>query len=229
MKYCRECGEKNTVDSSFCTKCGTQFMQLDETGKSVQKIRTDLAPVKPVLYTRNFLLWWLLSYIATPVYLIYIYLNFEDMNKLEEIDDANEGPSMSMEKDSIIVYLILSLFIPFVGLVVRYWKFDKFHKYLTFNSEKNQTMPISGKKRLWLNIITVFFTYAGITLLYMLYWPVATSTALYLGLFIGLGLLCMLIGTSIGIYLIYTEYIWQKAMNERILMIDPNAEEKQLF
>jgi len=229
LKYCRECGDKNTLDSTFCTKCGTQFAQVDENGKALQVTEQTKEHTKPVLYRRNFLLWWILTFVASPIYLVYLYFNFEDMNALEENDPNREGPSMKTKKDTIIMFLILSNFIPFVGHVVRYWKYDKFHKYLNYNAETNQTMIMSGKKRLWTGLIAVFFLYAGITLLYMLYWPPATASALSLGLFIGIGVLCFLVGMGIAIYLLYQEYLWQKAMNERILIIDPNAEEKQLF
>ncbi len=232
MKYCRECGEKNTLDSTFCTKCGTQFALVDEKGKELQATEPTIEQVKPVLYRRNFLLWWVITFVAAPIYLLYLYYNFEDMNTLEEIDTSREGSSMRTEKDKILIFLILSYFIPFIGHVVRYWKFDKFHKYLSYNAETNQTMIMSGKKRLWIGLLFSFFVTAGTTLLYMLYLPYATSiplTWLQYGLFLGIGLFLILVGLIIAFYLIYQEYIWQKAMNERILMINPNAEEKQLF
>jgi len=229
LKYCRECGEKNTADSSFCTKCGTQFVEVSEDRKGLPVAKPAIVLAKPILYRRNFLLWWILTFVASPIYLVYLYFNFEDMNALEENDPNREGPSMKTKKDNIIMFLILSNFIPFVGHIVRYWKFDKFHTYLNYNADKNQTRIMSGKKRLWTGLIAVFFLYAGITLLYMLYWPPATATALNLGLFIGIGVLCFLIGMGLSIYLLYQEYLWQKAMNERMLTINPNAEEKQLF
>lgn len=230
MKYCRECGEKNSDDSSFCTKCGTQFALLKETGSAIveHKVITEQPRVAP-LVRRNFLLWWALSFVASPLYFVYIYFNFEDMNNLEERDVAKEGPSMKMEKDNIIMYMILSFIIPFVGIVVRYWKYDKFHKYLEYNYEKNQTMPISGKKYVWLTVIMILMLTIGSVLLNLLPLPFIFTSGLMLGLFIGISVLTLIVGMGISFYLIYIEHIWQKAMNERILMIDPNAEEKSLF
>ncbi|MHA1308873.1 MAG: zinc-ribbon domain-containing protein [Candidatus Heimdallarchaeota archaeon] len=232
MKYCRECGSENTEDSSFCTKCGTQFALVDENGKALQVTEQTIEQAKPVLYRRNFLLWWVISFVASPIYLVYLYYNFEDLNAIEENDPSGEGSSMKTKRDTIMIWLILSYFIPFIGHVVRYWKFDKLHKYLSFNTETNQTMIMSGKKRLWIGLLASFFVTAGTTLLYMLYLPYVTYislTWLQFGLFLGIGLFLVLVGMVIAFYLIYQEYIWQKAMNERILMINPNAEEKQLF
>jgi hypothetical protein len=94
---------------------------------------------------------------------------------------------------------------------------------------KNQTMPISGKKHLTVSILMFSLLLIGTTLLYLLILPIIINLTWLMALFIGLGSACILAGMGLSFYYIYTEYIWQKAMNERVLMINPHAEEKTLF
>jgi len=230
LKYCPECGNKNQDDHSFCMNCGGALDQLEV--KSIPTLEPQARPHQPfapVLVRRNYLIWWLLSYVASPMSLLYLYYNFEDMNNLELARPHKEGPSLTTEKNNIIIYIVLSALIPFVLIVVRYWKYDKFYKYLEYNSMKNQTMPISGKKMLTVSILMFSLMIIGITLLYLLILPIVINLIWLMALFIGLGSAFILVGMGLGFYFIYTEYIWQKAMNERILMINPHAEEKTLF
>lgn len=230
LKYCPECGNKNQDDHSFCMKCGTDLDQLEK--KSIPTLEPQARPyqpVAPILVRRNFLIWWLLSYIANPIYLLYLYYNFEDMNNLELARPHKEGPSLKTDKDNMIIYLVLSAFIPFFIIILRYWKYDKFYNYLEYNSAKNQTMPISGKKQIGLLITMVSTLIIGSVLLNLLALPIVFNLIWLMGLFIGLGAACLLVGVVLSFYYIYTEYIWQKAMNERVLMINPQAEEKTLF
>ncbi len=190
---------------------------------------TPYHPKAPVLVRRNFLIWWLLSFVASPLYMVYLYFNFEDMNNLELARPHKEGPSLVMNKDNIILYLVLSAFIPFFSIIVRYWKYDKFYNYLEFSSVKNQTMPISGKKQLGISIAMIVLLIIGAVLLNLLALPIVFNLMWLMGLFIGLGSVCIIAGMVLSFYYIYTEYIWQKAMNERVLMINPQAEEKTLL
>jgi hypothetical protein len=211
-------------------KCGTDLDQLEK--KSIPTLEPQARPyqpVAPILVRRNFLIWWLLSYIASPIYLLYLYYNFEDMNNLELARPHKEGPSLKTDKDNMIIYLVLSALIPFFIIILIYWKYDKFYNYLEYNSAKNQTMPISGKKQIGLLITMVSTLIIGSVLLYLLVLPIVFNLIWLMGLFIGLGAACLLVGVVLSFYYIYTEYIWQKAMNERVLMINPHAEEKTLF
>jgi len=230
LKYCTFCGVKNLDDNVFCSKCGNKFIELDESGQPIQEIRTDPTPKKPELFIRNYLLWLLISLVVSPINLLYIYFNFEDMNKLWDYEGSIEGPSMKMDEDRIILLIFLSYVIPFMGLVIRYWKYKNFRTYLKYNAPKNQTIPISGKKYVGIAIIDIILLYAGIALMYLtIYLPIASSSPLNFGLFLGFCLLTSLTSLGLSIYLLYNEYKWQKAMNERILTICPNAEEKPLF
>lgn len=176
-----------------------------------------------------FRIWWLLSYVASPIYTVYLYFNFEDLNNLAQVRPPKEGPSLIIDKNNILIYIVLSLFIPFFIIIVRYWKYDKFYKYLEYNSVENQTMPISGKKQLGLSIALFALLFGGSTFMGLLALPIVFYEIWLMGLFIGLGLALLLTGMGLSFYFIYTEYIWQKAMNEQVLMINPQAEEKMLF
>ncbi len=90
-------------------------------------------------------------------------------------------------------------------------------------------MPTSGKKQIGLLITMVSTMIIGSVLLILLALPIVFNLIWLMGLFIGLGAACLLVGVVLSFYYIYTEYIWQKAMNERVLMINPQAEEKTLF
>ena len=139
MKYCPECGNKNQDDHSFCMNCGSALDQL--VVKSIPTLEPQPAPYQPsapLLVRRNFLIWWLLSMVASPLYMVYLYFNFEDMNNLELARPHKEGPSLVTNKDNIILYLVLSAFIPFFIIIVRYWKYDKFYNYLEYSSMKNK-------------------------------------------------------------------------------------------
>ncbi len=230
LKYCPECGNKNQDDHTFCMNCGSALDQL--VVKSIPTLEPQPAPYQPsapLLVRRNFLIWWLLSMVASPLYMVYLYFNFEDMNNLELARPHKEGPSLETNKDNIILYLVLSAFIPFFIIIVRYWKYDKFYNYLEYSSMKNQTMPISGKKQIGLLITMVSTLIIGSVLLNLIALPIVFNLIWLMGLFIGLGAACLLVGVVLSFYYIYTEYIWQKAMNERVLMINPQAEEKTLF
>lgn len=230
MKYCPECGNKNQDDHSFCMKCGMVLDQLEK--KSIPTLEPQARPQQPyapVLVRRNFLIWWLLSYIASPIYMVYLYFNFEDMNNLELAKPHKEGPSLEMDKDKMMLYLVLSVFIPFFIFILRYWKYDKFYNYLEFNSVKNQTMPISGRKQLGLTIALFVMMISGSILVSLTALPIVFDEFWLMWVFIGVGGACMLVGMVLSFYFYYTEYIWQKAMNERVLMINPHAEEKTLF
>ncbi|MCK5046132.1 MAG: zinc-ribbon domain-containing protein [Candidatus Heimdallarchaeota archaeon] len=230
MKYCPECGNKNQDDHTFCMNCGTALDQLEV--KSIPTLKPQPAPHQPsapVLVRRNFLIWWLLSMVASPLYMVYLYFNFEDMNNLELARPHKEGPSLVTNKNNIILYLVLSAFIPFFTFIVRYWKYDRFYNYLEFSSVKNQTMPMSGKKQLGISIAMMILLIIGSVLLNLIALPIVFNLMWLMGLFIGLGAACLIVGMVLSFYYIYTEYIWQKAMNERILMINPHAEEKTLF
>ncbi len=230
MKYCPECGKENQDNHLFCMNCGTELNRLEK--KSIPILEpqpTPYQPNLPVLVRRNFLIWWLLSYVASPIYLIYLYFNFEDLNNLVQLRPPKEGPSLKTDKNNVLIYIILSTFIPFFMIIVRYWKYDKFYKYLGYNSVKNQTMPISGKKQISLSILMFSMMLIGTVLLNLLILPMVYSEFWLMGLFIALGVASLLTGMVLSFYFIYTDYIWQKAMNEQILMINPHAEEKMLF
>ncbi|MBK5115078.1 MAG: zinc ribbon domain-containing protein [Candidatus Heimdallarchaeota archaeon] len=230
MTFCPECGNKIQENHQFCNKCGADINLFEK--KSIPSLEPQARayqPSAPALVRRNYLIWWLLTYLVSPFAYLYLYYNFEDLNNLVQVRPPKEGPSLITDKNSVLMYIILSVFIPFFIIVVRYWKYDKFYKYLEYSGTKIQTMPISGKKQLAYSIMLFVFLLTGIALLYMLYIPFVLNTVWLIGLFIGLGAACVLASMGFSFYFIYTEYIWQKAMNEQVLMINPHAEEKTLF
>ena len=230
MKYCTECGNSNQDNHAFCMKCGAELDKLEKIGLPAYETQPiSNQPIAPILLRRSFVNWWLVSILFSPLAFFYLYLNFEDMNKLEQARPAKEGPSMYMDNNQILMYIVLSALIPFFIIIVRYWKYDKFHKYLEYQSNSQSTIPISGKKCVGLFVTLFLLLIAGNVLLSLIGLPIILGELWLTGLFIGLGSLFLIASIVISIYFIYSDYIWQKAMNEQILMIDPYAEEKALF
>ncbi len=230
MTYCPECGNKIENDFRFCNKCGADLQNLEKgTGPKMEPQVQYYHPTAPNLVRRNFLIWWLLSYLASPIYMVYYYFNFEDLNNLVQARPNKEGPNLQTDKNNILIYIILSVVIPFFIIVVRYWKYDKLHKYIMYHEHDSKTIPPSGKKQVVVSILLFVMMLVGVALIYMIYIPFVYSTVWLFGLMIGLGVAFILVGLGLSFYFIYSEYIWQKAMNEQVLLINPYAEEKTLF
>jgi hypothetical protein len=230
LTFCPECGNKIQDNHRFCNKCGADINLLEK--KSIPTLEPQGRPYQPdapVLVRRNYLIWWLLTYLVSPLAYLYLFYNFEDLNNLLQARPPKEGPSLFTDKNNVLMYIVLSVFIPFFIVIVRYWKYDKFYKYLEYSATKNQTIPLSGKKQLWLSIGMLILVMGGSTFFGLMGLPIVFYEMWLFGLFIGLGIALTLVGMGLGFYSIYAEYIWQKAMNEQVLMINPHAEEKTLF
>ena len=231
MTYCPECGSEIKGDFRFCNNCGSDLQALEK-GK-VPTLKPQMQYQEPhapnLLVRRNFLIWWLLSYLASPIYMVYYYFNFEDLNKLVQARPNKEGPNLLTDKNNILIYIVLAVFIPFFIIVLRYWKYDKLHNYILYNEPKSKTIPDSGKKQIAISIMIFAFSLVGVAFFYLLNIPFIWGTSWMWGLFIGLGVAFVLVGVGFSFYFIYSEYIWQKAMNEQVLLINPYAEEKTLF
>jgi hypothetical protein len=187
---------------------------------------------KTDLVRRNYLIWFLLS-MATGIFnYVYMYFNFEDLKALDRNTPNKEGPSLSVDTNKVIIYMVLSIFIPFFIWAVTYWKFDKLHKYIQYNNpEQQKTIPLSGKKRLAILIVSfglaLLMTASGYIISYLGFFY--SYSTIILAIFIPLAVISFIVVMGLAVYTIICDYRWQQALNERILLIDPYAEEKMLF
>ncbi|NHJ46476.1 MAG: zinc ribbon domain-containing protein [Asgard group archaeon] len=240
MTYCTNCGAFNEDKYKFCKNCGESLYgdpKPQQVGAQTSFAYTPdpkgpYAPKRTNLVRRNFLIWFVLS-MATGIFnYIYMYYNFEDLNELDKQTPNKEGPSLYVDPSKMLIYMVLGLFIPFFLWVVIYWKYEKLHKYIKYNNPENQrTIPMSGKKRIALYIVSFVFallmTGAGYVIGYLGFFY--SYSTIILGVFIPLVIVFFIVAIGISIYTIICDYRWQQAYNERVLLIDPNAEEKMLF
>ncbi|MCF2144505.1 MAG: zinc-ribbon domain-containing protein [Candidatus Heimdallarchaeota archaeon] len=242
MRFCGKCGTQIDDDSvSFCPSCGESLESIEEKQKEqlLTQLPTESKIVmdKPELIRRNYLIWFLLS-LATGIFsIVYLYFNFEDLNRLDKYRENPEVPSTHFEADQLTRYLILmfvlGLFFVIPGLVmnliIKKKKYDLLYNYLRYSPTKQKTMPISGKKYLNLSILTAFLILVG-SLVYFLYFiPFISGTTWLYILLLLVSIASNIGGIVCAIFLRVHDYHWQQAYNERVLLLNPNAREVLLL
>lgn len=237
LTYCTYCGEENIDKHQYCIKCGAALYNEEKKKQiSKQKIDTSLdykprtIPEVSSLVRRNYLIWYLLSMLFSFFMYFYLYNNFMDLNELEKHTPNKEGPSLYTDPNKLILELVLSLIIPFYIIVVYHRKYKLLNEYFEYNQKNQKVIPISASKRIGLFILIFFLLLISTTCLTL--GPVLMSiyySTIFLAIFLPIGIVLTIAVVVIAIYLIYYDYKWQEALNERILMINPNAEERILF
>lgn len=179
---------------------------------------------RPSLKQRNFWLWFILFFVTFGIgYLVYLYLNYEDLNRLDLYPKPQSIPSTETEKILIIVLVILTGGIGI--LLAHYVKFQKFHDYLKYHPQKQTQQCPSGLKV----VIVSLFTGCVSGLIAVPFWVITsilsgifgnneiwTSSmiiALVFGILLGLGAIIL------ASYLTVLNYRWQKAYNERVQLL----------
>jgi len=102
-------------------------------------------------------------------------------------------------------------------------KYKRLYDYLEGHQIRNYTMPSNPNTQLVVSIMMYFLSITGYVL-YMVIFYTDLNFATNPLFWVGIGLLSSTVLFSI--YFLVCDYYWQKALNERILMINPHAEEK---
>ncbi|MBD3191518.1 MAG: hypothetical protein GF308_12790 [Candidatus Heimdallarchaeota archaeon] len=190
---------------------------------------------KPPLKQRNFWFWLISFFLTFGIgYIIYLYINFEDLNQLDRYPKSQSIPSTETDKILIIILIVLTGGIGI--LLAHYVKFQKLHDYLKYHPRKQTQHCPSGLRA------TIFTLFTGCisALAWVPFWiitPILSGfvnnngmgttiliVALIFGLLLGLGAI------TLAIYLTVLNYQWQKAYNERVQLLlkenNPNFPEE---
>ncbi|NHJ86014.1 MAG: zinc ribbon domain-containing protein [Asgard group archaeon] len=223
MIFCPNCGEQNSEEHVFCSKCGAELKPDEKKGTIMESPRIAYETIMPTLVRRNYLLWFLYSIIISFFNAVYLYLNFEDLKSLKAYEPNKIGQILDSDRTKLIVLVVLSIFIPFIYVVLRYMKYKRLYDYLEGHQIRNYTMPSNPNTQLVVSIMMYFLSITGYVL-YMVIFYTDLNFATNPLFWVGIGLLSSTVLFSI--YFLVCDYYWQKALNERILMINPHAEEK---
>ncbi|MEA2071492.1 MAG: zinc-ribbon domain-containing protein [Asgard group archaeon] len=240
MLYCPECGTYVEEDVRFCPNCGANIeitkQEIVSEPPEEQELTTlkqpSYEPELPPLERRNFWIWFLLSIVTSGIgALIYSYINFEDMNKLNKYPKPARVPSIETDTSTYLILSVVGLFLgffPIINLIYTYRKFNLLYKYITNHPQSQKNMPPKPSKFIWamvLSIVLPFLFSIPIIVLSVIQGYSGSSQQIAFIIPIVFGSLMAVIGIGLLIYFIILQVRWQDAYNERVLMIDPNAPE----
>ncbi|MFW9924168.1 MAG: zinc-ribbon domain-containing protein [Candidatus Thorarchaeota archaeon] len=238
MKYCENCGAAVDESNKFCPSCG--YTLADEGSPSkIQTIKQqpDIQMASesklPQLVARSYWIWFLISLVLSIFSMIYLYLNFEDLNKLNQYPRPKEVSSTEVNMTTIIILGIISIICGlgfFIMPYIIYLKFKLLYDYINSHPTKQNTIPISGQK-----YVKYFFICIGIVIIGLIF--IALSQTVFYSMGDFLPIFSMIIGNFIafipvivfGIYMLIQSAKWQEAYNERAYIVSPNTLKKDLF
>lgn len=246
MATCPSCGTTVLPSDAFCPSCGSPLDQRKEFAGEYQepKGETDFPkqpyPTKMVehrtaepLVARNYLYWFLISLVFSPMMFIYYYFNFEDLNKLAKYDRPPGVPSPEVDTNRLIILVVVSVCCGlgiFIFPYIFYLKFEKLYRYIENHPVKLQNKPVSGRK-----FITAYLISFGIMLLGVIFIVVVQVVGVYSGsmtlnlLVIPAYIIMVIPSLIIGIFNIIWSHRWQEAYNELAYKICPDTIQKDLF
>ncbi|MHA1444819.1 MAG: zinc-ribbon domain-containing protein, partial [Candidatus Hodarchaeales archaeon] len=168
MTYCPICGTKNIDNHQFCIKCGASLGGPE--GKMPKVTSFEAREPKPGMLppvTRAYWVWLLLMILLSGIFnYIYLYLNFEDLNRVDAFKPVQqEGPSLFTKKGTVLAFVILSAVIPVLPIfhcILIYWKYQKLNRYLNAQVGKQHSVPNSAGARLTLLIFQYLFSYGAL-------------------------------------------------------------------
>jgi len=264
MTYCPSCGAEIGDHLAFCPKCGAQIAEVSEKTMPLppppppeyaQKGHAQFQQPQqalPQLVQRNYLIWFLLTFVTGIVGLIYLYVIFEDMKKLDQYPKPPGVPSMTLDQNQMIMFIVL--YVLGLGLIANYLiyskKYGMFNDYLDAHPQKQEKLPSRNYIKLMIGrdimliLSGIFFTVGAIVpaLTVGFYTdpliaiagaaPLSTtmvSFIVFTVIFMVIGGLLVVGAMIIGIYQIVLDFRWQEAMNERVRIIDPNAPMKDFM
>lgn len=172
----------------------------------------------PILNQRSFWLWLLLSIITLGIGgLIYLYLNLDDLNRLDKYPRPANVPST---KNETVILILLALCLPPIGLfIAMYVKFHKLQRYLAAHPVRGSQQVASGGKVLTIMLFSAFMSVAS-SLVYrikMYFFPGPIGPVVYVTT-----ALIGIVGLILAIVLLVYNYHWQEAYNERVRLLTEN-------
>ncbi|MHA1156568.1 MAG: zinc ribbon domain-containing protein [Candidatus Heimdallarchaeota archaeon] len=263
MTYCPACGAEIGDHLEYCPSCGAQ-VNVEGKGQIAKPDHDQIQMAKPghdqfqqplqqlpQLVQRNYLIWFLLSYLTGIFGLVYIYFVFDDLNKLDKYPKPAGVKSTNLDQNSLILYIVL--YVMGFALIANYLiyskKYGMFNDYLDTHPQKQTKLPSRNYIKLMVFRDILLFVMTGFEIvgfvLYSLaigaeygeyfsianFGPLSTSMSLVIlpFIFIGIGGLFFVGIMVIAIYMIVLEFRWQEAMNERVSIIDPNFIKKDFI
>jgi hypothetical protein len=236
MPYCQSCGTEVEEYVKFCPKCGARIADGTEK-EAVEPVIREEQRRYPPLVQRNYLIFFLLNMVTGVFGFIYLYLIFEDLDKMAEYPRPEGVPSPRADKDQLLILLIVSILLSgtviapiIIQFIIVHRKYSALNDYIRAHPIKQETYPLETKKVMWLmgGIIILLFLSGAFIASGVL---IVVFTNIFWIVFISYPLagLCFLGIIAIGIYLVIQDFRWQDAMNERVRILDPNAPMKDLF
>ncbi len=254
MTYCPSCGAEIGDHLEYCPSCGAQINAEDKNKipkpghDEIQMAKSGHAQFQqelPQLVQRNYLIWFLLSYLTGVVMFIYMYFVFDDLNKLDKYPKPAGVKSTYLDQNTVILYIVL-YFLGF-GIIANYLvnskKYGMFNDYLDTHPQKQNKLP--SKKYIKLMIVRdiLGFLMSGVGMVFYFIFligfdmlnigsgiPTFSNAMLIMSIIaIVLTGICFVAVMIIAIYLIVLDFRWQEAMNERVRIIDPNFIKKDFL
>jgi hypothetical protein len=260
--YCPSCGAEIGDHLTFCPKCGAQIVEAADKAMPLPPPPPEYAQkghaqfqqpqqALPQLVQRNYLIWFLLTFVTGIVGLIYLYIIFEDMKKLDQYPKPKGVPSITLDQNQLI--LIIVLYVLGLGLIANYIiyskKYGMFNDYLDAHPQKQEKLPSRNYIKLMIGR-DIMFLLSG---LFFAVGPIVSALTIDLGntylaiagtaplstamvtfvlftvIFSVIGGLLVVGGMIIAIYQIVLDFRWQEAMNERVRIVDPKAPMKDFI
>jgi hypothetical protein len=174
----------------------------------------------PHLEQRNFWLWFVITICTFGIGgIVYMYLNLDDLNKLDKYPRPKGVPSTEV---SLALVIVLCCCLPPIGAIIaQYYKFDKLHNYIKYHPQKQRTQVVSGGKFLLISIIGAIIISGASSVMGTAFSIIASTGTpgpwfLISRLFTAF---TSLLSLGLSIYILILNYQWQEAFNERARML----------
>ena len=229
MPYCRECGAFLRRKETLCKNCGHEVRELIINSAKISPViiesygpEAGISVYSRTLVKRNYWLWYLLSFtwFGLAVYRLY---NYSDLLVLNRYERPKEVPSPALDTAIQIMTGVSYVFFflsPITFPIINYHKFQRLREYIVNQPEKQRYIPITGRNAA---LRTVFlFLNATIGILFLVFFnSFAQSTFQILAAIAGGVFVLSAFLSSFSLALASNN--WQKALNERIVLLQDNS------
>lgn len=225
MPYCRECGAFMKRKETFCKNCGHEVKELITGSAKISPViiesygpEAGITVYSRTLVKRNYWLWFFLSFtwFGLAVYRLY---NYSDLLVLDRYERPNEVPSPALETVIQVmtgITYVLFFLTPFTFPIINYYKFQRLHDYIIYHPEKQRYIPITGRNAALRTIFLFINASIGTLLLVFLHSFSQPGTHLAVAIIGGIFILSAVICSY---SLARASNNWQKALNERIILL----------
>ncbi|MFW9924140.1 MAG: hypothetical protein ACFFDW_12715 [Candidatus Thorarchaeota archaeon] len=234
MPYCRECGAFMDEKDSYCKTCGSELVVLTkEEFDNLKQLNNSSQPENIIygtstsysgpaeyraLQKKNFWVWFLFwfTWVGMNVYFLQNVQDLETLNK--EPKPNNEVPDTAIPAAVSYMIFFSHVLIPLIIIahpLFYYFKFQRLNNYLKYHPEKQVTRVFDGYITCMFSIFFFLFTPTGIVFI--------TTYLAQNPIFYSAGIIFLIIGVSSSIFLVVASYLWQRALNERIEMINSQS------